>query len=52
MQQIALPLEAGFVVEWQITEGQPFIDLSTAETEVILPEAATVTAEMGLGAQL
>jgi hypothetical protein len=52
MQEIARPSEAGFVVDWQITDENPVIDLSTAETEMILPDAATVPAEMGLGAQL
>lgn len=50
MQEIARALEAGFVVDWQITDDNPVIDLSTAETEMVLPDAARVSAEMGPGA--
>jgi hypothetical protein len=39
--QTSRPPDPGFVVEWQIDDDAPVtIDLSTAESEVILPEVA------------
>lgn len=52
MQEIALPAEVGFVVDWQVTDKNPVIDLSTAETEMILPDAVTVAVDLGRRAQL
>jgi hypothetical protein len=50
MQELPVPPDAGFVVDWQITDDSPvLIDLSTAETEVILPDDATVRADLGRG---
>ena len=43
MQEMLRP-DAGFVVDWQIADDSPVIDLSTAESEVILPDDATVRA--------
>jgi hypothetical protein len=40
MQETALPPNPGFVVEWQLSDGEQVIDLSTAESEVILTEDA------------
>jgi hypothetical protein len=40
MQETALPPDPGFVVEWQLSDDEQVIDLSTAESEVILPEDA------------
>jgi hypothetical protein len=40
MQETALPPDPGFVVEWQLSDGEQVIDLSTAESEVILTEDA------------
>lgn len=38
MQETSLPPDAGFVVDWQLSEDSSVvIDLSTAETEVVLP---------------
>jgi hypothetical protein len=38
MQETSLPPDAGFVVDWQLSEeNSVVIDLSTAETEVYLP---------------
>jgi hypothetical protein len=51
MQESALPSEAGFVVDWQISDDNPVIDLSMAETDVVLPETVTV-ADLGRGASL
>ena len=45
-----LPRDAGFVVDWQLSDGGPVIDLSTVESEVILPDDASVRADLGLGA--
>ena len=50
MQETPLPLDAGFVVDWQISDDGPVVDLSTAESEVILPDDASVRAELGLRA--
>ncbi|HYH49023.1 MAG TPA: hypothetical protein VEG38_05690 [Acidimicrobiia bacterium] len=49
MQQTALPSDAGFVVDWQITDDNPVIDLSMAESEVILADTVTAGADLGLG---
>jgi len=40
-----MPPDAGFVVDWQLNEdSSAVIDLSTAETEVILPVDPPVSA--------
>jgi hypothetical protein len=44
MQELQLPPDAGFVVDWQMADDGPVIDLSTAESEVILPDDPTVRA--------
>lgn len=42
MQETSLAPDAGFVVDWQISEDRSdMIDLSTAESEVVLPDDAT-----------
>ena len=51
-----MPPDAGFVVDWQLADDSPVIDLSTAESEVILPDDdidvdAAVRAARGLGAE-
>jgi hypothetical protein len=52
MQEISLPPpDAGFVVDWQITDDNPLVDLSTVDTEVILIDAATVRAGLGREAE-
>ena len=52
MQELPFPPDAGFVVDWQITDDSPVIDLSTAESEVILPDDAGVRADLGRGIRL
>jgi hypothetical protein len=47
MQAMPLSPDAGFVVEWQLADDGPVVDLSTAESEVILPEE--VAADLRLG---
>ena len=47
-----LPLDAGFVVDWQIADDSPVIDLSMAENEVILPDDASIRADRGLEANV
>ena len=42
MQEIALPSDAGFVVDWQITDDNPVIDLSMAEAQVRWSDLANV----------
>jgi hypothetical protein len=38
MQETPVPPDAGFVVDWQLSDDPPIvIDLSTAESEVYLP---------------
>ncbi|MEW6476239.1 MAG: hypothetical protein AB1679_28605 [Actinomycetota bacterium] len=49
MQEMTLPPDTGFVVDWQIVEEGPVIDLSITESEVILPDEATVRADLGRG---
>ncbi len=47
MQEKPLPPDAGFVVDWQISDGgQVLIDLSTAESEVVLPVDVSMRREM------
>ena len=38
MQEMSLSPDAGFVVEWQLADESPVIDLSMAESEVILSD--------------
>ena len=39
MQETPLPPDTGFVVDWQLSDDSTVvIDLSTAESEVILPD--------------
>jgi hypothetical protein len=47
--QEKVPLDAGFVVDWQIADDSLVIDLSTDESEVILPDDAAIRAGRGLG---
>ncbi|HEV8625215.1 MAG TPA: hypothetical protein VG034_12215 [Acidimicrobiia bacterium] len=43
MQETSLPPDTGFVVEWQLADDAgTVIDLSTAETDVFLPDDATI----------
>ena len=43
-----LIIDLGFVVDWQLTDDAPgLIDLSSAETEVLLPDDATIEASFG-----
>ena len=51
MQEMSFPPDAGFVVDWQITDNGPVIDLSMAESEVILLDDASVRADLGRGIQ-
>jgi hypothetical protein len=44
MQDMPHPPDAGFVVDWQISDGSPVIDLATAESEMILPDDPAVRA--------
>jgi hypothetical protein len=50
MQDMPLPPDSGFVVDWQMPEEGPVVDLSAAESEVILPDDASVRVDLGLGA--
>ena len=45
MRERAVPPDAGFVVEWQLAEESPIIDLSTAESDLILADDPAVLAE-------
>jgi hypothetical protein len=55
MQELPLPPDTGFVVEWQIADDGPVIDLSsdidlsTAGSEVNLTADAPVRADPGPG---
>jgi hypothetical protein len=52
MQELSLPLDdGGFVVDWQIADDSFVIDLSTAESEVILPDDAAIRVARGLGTE-
>jgi hypothetical protein len=43
MQETELPPDAGFVVDWQMSDDRPvLIDLSTADSEVVLPADASI----------
>ena len=49
MQESAIGPDPGFVVDWQLADdGGRVIDLSTAESEVILPDEATIRASIGI----
>lgn len=50
MQEMPFPDDSGFVVDWQLADDGPVVDLSTAEAEVILPDDTRVRADQGLGA--
>ena len=52
MQEMPLPPDTGFVVDWQISDDSLVIDLSTAESEVILSDDATVRADLGRGVKM
>ena len=48
MQEMANVPDLGFVVDWQISDDSPaVIDLSTAESEVLLPDDATIESSFG-----
>ena len=50
MQETPLPApDAGFVVDWQLTDDGGVLDLTTAESEVVLPDEATIRASLGIG---
>ena len=49
MQDMPSPPDTGFVVDWQIADHSPVIDLATAENEVILPDDTTLQAALGRG---
>ena len=47
MRETPLPPDAGFVVDWQISDDrQVLIDLSTAESEVVLPVDGSMLRDM------
>ena len=47
MQETPLPPDAGFVVDWQISDDREvLIDLVTAESEVVLPVDASMLREL------
>jgi hypothetical protein len=49
MEETSLPPDTGFVVDWQLSdERSALIDLSTAETEVILPDGTELLTSRGL----
>ena len=49
MQEMASAPDLGFIVDWQLCEDSPVvIDLSTAESEVLLPDDATIQSSFGL----
>jgi hypothetical protein len=52
MQDMPDPAEAGFVVDWQISDDSPVIDLSTAESEVLLPDDPAVRAVLNRNAEM
>ena len=48
MQETPVPPDSGFVVDWQLADDPGrVIDLSTAESEVFLPDEATMGASVG-----
>ena len=48
MQELAIGPDPGFVVDWQLPDDAGrMIDLSTAESEVILPDDATLRGQPG-----
>jgi hypothetical protein len=49
MQETSLPPDTGFVVEWQLADDAgTVIDLSAAESEVLLPADAELHSSLGL----
>jgi hypothetical protein len=49
MEEPSPPADAGFVVDWQLSDDTPAeIDLSTAESEVLLPADAMSPSSRGL----
>jgi hypothetical protein len=48
MQETSIPPDPGFVVDWQLADDPArVIDLSAAESEVILPDEATIRSSVG-----
>jgi len=53
MPESAIGPDLGFVVDWQLVDDAGrVIDLSTAESEVILPDDATIRASLGINPSL
>ena len=52
MQDMPHPLDAGFVVDWQIADDSPVIDLATAESEVLLPDDPAVRAGLNRNSEV
>lgn len=52
MQDTPHPPDAGFVVDWQLTDDNHVIDLSRAESEVILPDDPAVRAGWNRNTQM
>ena len=52
MQDMPHPLDAGFVVDWQISDDSPVIDLATAESEVLLPDDPAVRASLNRNSEM
>jgi hypothetical protein len=49
MQESAIGPDPGFVVDWQLADdADQVIDLTTAESDVILPDDATIRASLGI----
>ena len=49
MQEMALPPDTGFVVEWQIADEGPVVDLSSAESEIVVPDPTTAGIDAKFG---
>ena len=48
MQETPIAPDSGFVVDWQLADHPGrVIDLSTAESEVLLPDEATLGSSVG-----
>ena len=52
MQDMPQPRDAGFVVDWQISDDSPVIDLATAESEVLLPDDPAVRAGLNRNSEM
>ncbi len=49
MQESAIGPDPGFVVDWQLAdEAGRVIDLTTAESDVVLPDDAAIRASLGI----